>query len=182
MSLLNSWHNRFRWVDPLIGLALSAGFAWWVYGGGGLEVVRDVLDGNRAAVYGTLASIFGSLLGFVIAAIAIVLGYADSGRLTFLRDSKTIGQLWRVFSSNIWWLAGATLTSFLALIFDRERSPAEGSFIVIGFFVLLMATGTVARSVWTLELLIRAVMSIKGAADDAPAIPGAGPSRLPPNS
>lgn len=166
-------------MDPLFGFVLTAAFAFWLYQSDGLGTVRDVLQGNRAPVYGTLASIFGSLLGFVIAAIAIVLGYADSGRLTFLRESRTLTDLWRVFSSNIWWLAAATLVSLLALMFDRETSPTGGPQIVVGFFVLLMATGTVGRSVWTLEKLIHAVTQVGARAEVQPQVPGAGPSKLP---
>ena len=53
-------------------------------------LIDTTLDGNRAAVYGALASIFGSLLGFVITAVWIVLGFSASEKLAVVQGEQTL--------------------------------------------------------------------------------------------
>ncbi len=69
--------------------------AYWIHYRNGAVVSDRLLAQNRAAVYGTLASIFGSLLGFVITAASIVLGFSGSESLAVVRGSKHYPTLWR---------------------------------------------------------------------------------------
>jgi hypothetical protein len=41
-------------------------------------LIAQILDSQRGTVYGTLASIFGSLLGFVITTVSIVIAFAHA--------------------------------------------------------------------------------------------------------
>ena len=66
-------------------LIVFLAFALWQQTAGGSAYVDTVLKGDRAVLYGTLAAIFGSLLGFVIATIAIVLTLTQSDRFAILR-------------------------------------------------------------------------------------------------
>ncbi|HEY7974694.1 MAG TPA: hypothetical protein VID72_05075, partial [Ktedonobacterales bacterium] len=124
MSAVSRWW-KIHFLEAELGLALllAAGFALWDLGLGGERAVNALLAGNRAAIYGTLASICGSLLGFTIAAISIILGYASSERLAIVRDSKHYATLWRVFVAAMRGLALATLVALAGLIVDRDAAP-----------------------------------------------------------
>lgn len=104
-------------------------------------------------MYGTRASIFGSLLGFTITAASIVLGFSSSPRLRIIRESRHYTTLWKVFGATIRALGLATVLSLVALIFDRDDAPAHTVFYLalFGFFLSCLR---IARAVWVLENII----------------------------
>jgi hypothetical protein len=78
-------------------------------------LIAQILDSQRGTVYGTLASIFGSLLGFVITTVSIVIAFATHERLAIVRASEHYPTLWKVFMSSIRVLGIATVVAFLGL-------------------------------------------------------------------
>lgn len=95
------WRQHFLAVE--LGIALVATgllLCWWRYGNG-VSILKEVVHGNRGQIYGTFASIFGSLLGFAITALSVVLGFSSSDRLAVLKKSAYYKQLWEVFTSGI---------------------------------------------------------------------------------
>lgn len=109
--------------------------------------------GNRSELYDTVGSVVGALLGFVIAAVAIVLGYAQDERFKILRGSRHYEQLWKIFVSSARWLAAGTVTTVLALLYDRDSRPVP--FLFYAFVVTnLVAAVRIARVVWALEKIV----------------------------
>ena len=85
-ALFKFWNRHFLLLEGLSGIsALGAAMAWarWF---GGAPIVLNLLKGNRSAIYSALASIFGSLLGFVITAASIVITAVGSDRMALLRN------------------------------------------------------------------------------------------------
>lgn len=117
--------------------------------------MEKILAGNRPNIFGTAASIFGSLLGFVITVTSIVIGFHGSERLRIVRESVQYQTLWRVFSSTNWALATATCLSFLCLIFDKDGKPSLIFYAFVLFF--LLAIFRLLRSLWVLENVIRLI-------------------------
>lgn len=139
-----------------IGVALGVGVAVWGYRCGGNYLIGEILKDNRSEIYGTLASIFGSLFGFTITATSIVLGLSGNVRLAVVRGSPHYSELWETLFSAIRWLGLATILALIGLIFDREASP-----FFLGFYAVVFATILVsfrlARCVWVLERAIKIV-------------------------
>lgn len=147
------WRRRFLVWEGLLTLVVTAGFAWWSLGAGGAGLVNDLLKGNRAAVYGTAASVFGSLLGFIITSASIVFAVSGSERLQILRDSRQYPTLWAVFSAAIRTCGLATAIAFWALIFDQDVRPI--SWLQVAFvFCCLLAVLRIIRAIWALENII----------------------------
>ena len=149
-----NWYvNGSRFIDPLVGLSLGgliflSKWCPWLE-----SVVRSVFDEKRAALYGAVASIAGSLLGFAIAAITIVLTVVQMPKLRMVRDSKYYSSLWSTFQSAIWWLFAATICGFLGIALDSEVAPhlwvsatASGVALVAGLRVL--------NAIWILEQIV----------------------------
>lgn len=80
------------------------------------------LKDRRGTLYSTAVSVHASMLGFVLATAAIVLGYAQSDRFAVLRQSRHYLALYRVFTTGVGAFALATLASLAALFFDRETA------------------------------------------------------------
>lgn len=147
------WRKHFLVVELIVGGLATGGLVLWCERYGGWTHVADVLDNRRSAVYGVLASIFGSLLGFAIAAESIVLALSQHDRLEVVRKSDYYPMLWKVFISTIRMLGLATMIAVLALILDRDSS----SFRILPylvFFAMCLTLFRVARCVWVLENVV----------------------------
>lgn len=90
---LSWWAQNFLWAEFAASVVLTAAFVVWANWFDGQSVIAKTIDGNRAAVYGALASIFGSLLGFAIIAESIVLGLSGSERLAYARQLHSAADL-----------------------------------------------------------------------------------------
>jgi len=154
------WRKRFLHVELGIAILVATGLLYWWGYGSGARVLAGIVHGNRGQIYGTLASIFGSLLGFVITALSVVLGFSSSARLSVIRGSRYYKQLWDVFTSAIRVLGFTTVAWLLALFFDREA--AERPLILVSCIAItFLAILRLARCVWVLERIVE-VLTSKG--------------------
>lgn len=149
------WEANFLWLEFGVAVLLTALFVAWYYTRAGADQIAALLT-NRGDVYGALAGVSGALLGFVITAVSIVLGYTDNDRLQIVLRSPNGPVLWNVFRSTMKVLAAATIAALLALIFDRQGSPIPLLLFLV-FFTTLLAALRVARSIWVFEYIIRIV-------------------------
>lgn len=147
------WARNFLFAELCAVLLVTAGMVAWAECLQGTVEIDKVLSGNRSALYGTLASIFGSLLGFAITAASIVLGFSSSARLRVVRESKHFPTLWKVFSATIRALGLATIVSLVGLLADRDEVPVYFISYLLMFSFLLSCV-RIARTVWVLENII----------------------------
>jgi hypothetical protein len=147
------YREHFLGADLALAATPSCAVLIWMVKFGGIETVDALLAGNRSAIYGTLSSIFGSLLGFVITAVSIIIGVWGAEKLTLLRESQSASQLWLIFTSTTRWLGLATVLSLAGLIGDRDGKPVHA----ILYLTIVVATITIARlgrSIWALENVV----------------------------
>lgn len=147
------WNVHFLGVEFAISVIISVIFTIWVVWFRGSTEVDSILNGNRSAVYGALASIFGSLLGFVITALSVIIGYSTNEKFEFLRKSKHYPTLWKVLLQTIKALSVATIFMIVGLVFDRDNSPHD---IILCFcvFAILLSFFRLKRYIWVLENVI----------------------------
>ncbi len=151
---MNWYFNHANRIDPGIGLA-AALIVWFSpHLPAVAEALSGILTGNRSVLYGTIASIAGSLLGFSIAAVTIVLTVVQSPRLHLVRASKHYGKLWNTYHSTIWWLGATTVAGLVSLAVDRDNGPVLG---VTAILALCVGTSglRVLNAIWILEQIIR---------------------------
>jgi hypothetical protein len=141
-----------------LGLAIVLGAAICVWGVryDGSSTLHTILSGNRGAIYGALASVFGSLLGFAITAVSVVIGFASHDRLAIIRQSRHYPTLWRVFFAAIRALGLATLVALAGLVLDRDNHPRDWV-LYVTIFASFLAILRVARCAWVLENVIELV-------------------------
>jgi hypothetical protein len=143
-------------VTFLACLGLTVVFAVWVYAGSGMTQLDVLLKDNRGPIYGALSAVFGSLLGFTIAAVSVAMVLAQDDRMTIVRESGHYGTLWDVFTKSIFALAAATVTALVALVVDRDGNQKH--FLVVGtFFFSLLSIARVFACVWLLEKLVKVI-------------------------
>lgn len=153
------WRKHFLGCELAVVVVATGLFVLWAERFGGVAELQRLLDNRRSTVYGTFAAIAGSLLGFVIATISIVLGMFSWGkRLDRVRGSTAYATLWAVFTASIKAMGFATLVLLLALLFDCDQAPKWWLFYLATGSVLL-ALARLWRSVWVLENVIKIVAS-----------------------
>jgi amino acid transporter len=116
-------------------------------------VLDSLLKDSRAQVYTALAAVFGSLLGFIITALSLALGFSQNDRMKLVRDSKHYGQMWDIFTKSIFALALTTGCALCGLVLDKDRKPAHW-IAYICMVATLLAISRVARCIWLLEKLV----------------------------
>lgn len=154
MKTLSSWWRaHFLFGEWLVVVFLTFCFVFWYYSFNGNDDLKPLLEGNRTAIYSTLATIFGSLLGFVITATSIIIGFSASEKLSVVKRSEHYATLWKVFSSTIKALSFAVVVAFLSLILDRDKTPCP-VLLFLTFFALLFSLVRLWRTIWVLENII----------------------------
>lgn len=118
------WLRHFLVMDASIPVAVALGLTLWYWLCGGSQIVDEMLDGNRANVYRTLATISGTLLGFSLAAASFALNAVSSPRLKVLRNSPHYPTLWRTFFQTTWFLGAACVMAVVCIIWDREAAQS----------------------------------------------------------
>lgn len=152
------WDAHFMQLEAGAMVLLGIGFTVWSECGAGWPAVDEALRGNRSEIYSTLAAIAGSLLGFVLTAVSIVLGFSAFPQLAVLRSSEHYATLYRIFFEATGFLAGATVAGLAALVFDRDSYPRPLVLYLALTFTLLSAV-RVARCVWVLERFVELLVT-----------------------
>ncbi len=124
-------------------IATALAFAW-LGSGAPHTPLHDLLATDRATLYGTVAAIAGSLLGFVLAAATIILTIAGSRRLARVTGSNQYGAMWGMFLMATKGLGAVTLWALAALVVDRDSSPAP-----VMFYGLILLSVVAVLQVWT---------------------------------
>lgn len=160
------WRRNFLQAEFFLWLVATVWFiGWWKWFRGD-TVLGSLVRNNRAQIYGTLASLFGSLLGFVITALSVVLGFSASERLKIVRSSAYYKQLWEVFTSAIRVLGITTVLWLVALFFDRE--PVQRPLLLLSCLSLsILSALRLMRCVWVLERIVE-VLTGQPEADQQP--------------
>lgn len=134
---------------PLL-LALAGSFA---LPAGVREQIGNALSSDSSAVYGALVGLQGSLLGFVLAALTIVLGYSQAPSMAILRDSGQLPNLFRVYLAGIRSHALATAIAIGALVI----SSGYASSTLFAWLVALSSMVTavrLGRSLWATRQVV----------------------------
>jgi uncharacterized membrane protein len=155
--MLKWYLNNSRRIDPFLGGLLGVSVLFPRYISFVADAVRNLDASHRSSLYSTIASIVGSLLGFVIAAVAIVLPMASLPRLRVLRASPHYRELWRTFHSAIRWLAVATIACLVGLASDRSPDPLL-PVTAFAVFTVVTAALRLLNAIWVLERVVDLVV------------------------
>lgn len=153
MNLRRWWEAHFFILEFVLAVIIGVGFVSWSEIFDKRQFLLMLSLDNREAIYGTLASLFGSMLGFSITAVSIALGYAANEKMAIVRQSKKYNELWEVFKSAIRILGLSTILALIGLFFDKA---ATTNFLIFYLNIVLsvLSLFRVARCVWVLENII----------------------------
>lgn len=119
-------------------------------------LLNDLLTERREEIYPALVGLEGSLLGFTVASLTIMLGYSASPHLAVVRESRNWQALFDAFTASIRWVGFATVLSVVALLVDRDSSPILLIETALGV-VLVISSVMVARMLWVIHRVVAVV-------------------------
>jgi len=122
--------------------------------------VEDWIIANKKSVYPLIATISGTLLGFVITGVSIIIAFSESEKLKLLKKSKQYKTIFEVYFSTIKFLALTTVMAVIGLILDDSRAmPFTNLDYNIGvsyiiFWLVIISSFRIYRCLWILENIV----------------------------
>lgn len=120
-------------------------------------IVHPLLEGLRqpnSPVYSTIVGLGGTLLGFAMTALTIVLALSSLPHFHLLRDSGQMPVIAQIYRQMIGWLAGMVLWSLIGLVISSP-GPLPDFFAVIEFGLIVMVSLRIYRGVWVLLIMLK---------------------------
>lgn len=153
-KILDIYDKRFLLVEFVLSIVLTVAFLWLINKYDLQDDVMNILNGSRSSLYGAIAGVAGSLLGFVITGLSILLVTGNSEGMRALRASMHYHQIFKVFLNTSKYLGLLVVLSLISLIIDRDNSPVLQMNLVVLWGVVIV-TFRILRCLWVLENIIR---------------------------
>jgi hypothetical protein len=152
VSPRKAWAANFLWCEFALGVVVVVALIVWSELLGGSSRLDDFLDEHSETLYIVLAPITAAMLGFILAAAAIVVTSAPADRMTILRESPHYPQLWATFRSALRFLGFATLAALVGLVVSGEIASRIIFYVAAGLAGL--AALRTARCIWAMNWMI----------------------------
>ena len=111
---------------------------------------------NKADVYPLVASIGGTLLGFVVTGVSVLIAFTESGKLDLLKKSEHYKTMYAVYFNTIKYLAIVTGVAFIGLMVDGYWAIPLLYIIIWAVIISLLRMW---RCVWILENIVEISMN-----------------------
>ncbi len=151
LTRIAATYDRYRLLCDFVCVAcVSAISIYLVEKYWSRDAFSDSLKGNRQAIYSAVISTAGSMLGFVLATVSIIVGYIQMPRFKLLRESRHHDTLYEVYFTAVYALALLTACGFVALFLDQDTAPRAPVTYAV-FSLCLLCTVRVFRCIQVLK-------------------------------
>lgn len=151
-SLRDTWAAHFLRCELALDVVATLILVAWSVLFGGAAHLDHFLEDHGETLYVVLAPITAAMLGFILAAAAIVVTSASSERLEILRGSEHYPDLWATFRSALRILGFATLAALVGLVVSGPSLSRIVFYLVAGLSGL--AALRTARCIWAMNEVI----------------------------
>lgn len=148
------YRRHFLGCELIFSVILMALLTFFTQHYFSFDIIKENLNNIRDMFYGTLATLSGALLGFVITGLSVLLTTSTNKQMVTLRKSKHYKTIFTIFFSTSKYLGILLMFSLVGLVFDKDASPI---FILtlITLWSLLIVTFRLLRCIWVLERIVR---------------------------
>lgn len=154
-SLKNKIRKNFLFVELLLSLLITLILVLVSLVFGSKEDVLEWVLLKRSDFYPTIATIAGTLFGFVITGVSVILAFSNSKskRIKMLKKSKHYETIFDIYFSTIRYLAFTTVIAIIGIMVIRSWV------VLISFFLLIwgviISSFRLWRCLWVLEKIIK---------------------------
>ena len=153
MKRLSTWYEKnFSCIEFFAAVLVAAAFFAATRFHKISSAIELILNGSHQTLYATIASIGGSLLGFILTAVSIVIVFGQLPKLRILRQSQQYANVFRVFFQAVNWLAFTTIWALIGLLVDRDSAPSMPVTSIMLFLAVLSAF-RVYRCIWVMRAI-----------------------------
>jgi hypothetical protein len=152
-ALRRRWEAHFLRNELVVAVLVTLAAVIWSEFAGGRGELDHFIAAHGATLYTVAAPIDAAMLGFILAAVAIVVTAAPDDRMALLRESAHYSELWDCFKSALRVLGAATVGSIVALAVTGTTASRILFFVVGGLTAL--AALRVARCIWALNSIVQ---------------------------
>lgn len=110
--------------------------------------IREWISANKREIYPLVATIAGTLLGFVITGVSIIIAFSGSEKLALLRKSPHFKTMFTIYFSTMKLLAITTIIAVSGIVVDDKW--AIRIFYLMLWSVIISSFG-IWRCFWVLE-------------------------------
>lgn len=148
------YRAHFLGVELFISIILVTILTFITYKFIGFDDFQSTLNDVRDMLYGTLATLSGALLGFVITGLSVLLTTSTNKQIETLKRSKHYKTIFKIFFSTSKYLGVLLIFSLMGIVFDKDASPII--FITITtLWALIIVAFRLLRCVWVLERIVK---------------------------
>jgi hypothetical protein len=152
------WQRRYvAYESGLCLIATALTIAWSEACGGAPELTSYLID-HQDGLFTASAGLYGTLLGFIIAAAAVILDKVEQLRL--VRESAHYRDLWDTLLAAMRALGLACMVSVVGLLVTHPGLVQR--IVFFGWTLLsLLSVARVARCVWVLGRIVTILSAVR---------------------
>ena len=147
------YKRHFLLAELIISIIFTIGIMVLVHFLWSHELLKSWIITNRNTIYPLIATIGGTLLGFVITGVSIILAFSESEKLRLLKRSKQYKTIFTIYFSTIKYLAITTIIAIIGLVVNDD-------FSVVIFYLLLWSVTISALRIWRWLWVLQSIVEI----------------------
>ena len=147
------YKRHFLLAELIISIIFTIGIMVLVHFLWSHELLKSWIITNRNTIYPLIATIGGTLLGFVITGVSIILAFSESEKLRLLKRSKQYKTIFTIYFSTIKYLAITTIIAIIGLVVNDD-------FSVVIFYLLLWSVTISALRIWRCLWVLQSIVEI----------------------
>lgn len=151
-TLTDKYYKHFLTYELIISLLISGlaiaiiQFIW------SPEEVYKWMFFNKSQFYSLLATISGTLLGFIITGISVIMSLSESKKLEPATESTQFKKIFLVYFSTIKFLAFTAIVSIIGFLVNSNLINMCLFYLLI--ILAIISVFRIYRSVWVLKKIV----------------------------
>ncbi|MDR2821540.1 MAG: hypothetical protein LBV53_01125 [Mycoplasmataceae bacterium] len=141
MSILEYYKKNFLNIDPLFAFLIAVAIFYFNLG-------NMFMGEFKSDFYISVSTIGGTLLGFIITTLTIILNFVTAQELKELENAKnTKKDIFKTYISTMKWLTSLTVISLIILILPNFSN------IILSFLSIFIGIVVILRLFWCFWIL-----------------------------
>lgn len=145
------YKRRFLKMEFLISIVISVLIVCVMEYTWSSETIGHWISENEKDIYPLIATISGTLLGFVITGVSILLAFSESEKLKLLKRTKQYKTIFDVYFSTIKYLAVTTIIAIFGILINNRLAIVT---LYILIWSVIISSLRVWRCLWILESIV----------------------------
>ncbi len=153
--MMRWWMRNFLMLEGGLSLLATFFFGVWLYKINGVNLFVSDPSGYFLVVYAALTTLFGALLGFIVASITFLFGALANDTFIVLRASRSYSDHWAIFKAALKACFFATFICLIGLVL-LLKGEVLSVLLLATFGVIIWVFFRLARVVWVIGKMIDA--------------------------